>query len=285
MSRRQPIERQLDKKWQHWLLGNLRRGCSTDELKQILAKEGFAEAAIRKAFDELPDLQALAATAAKASINVPNAKRFESPSIELYTAEDFLDASECAELVALVKAALRPSTISTPPAGEPDQLFRTSRTCDLIGNEGAVARLDAKIVRAMGIDPRFAETSQGQCYEVGQEFKLHTDFFKDYELDRYSTPMWGQRTWTFMIYLNEPEGGGETRFEGLDLTVKPKRGMALFWNNLTPSGAGNHFTRHQGMPVTAGTKVIITKWFRTGRPAKPLYTSVRISWTQGPKAA
>ncbi len=279
------MARSLDKKWQHWLLANLQRGCSPAELKQTLAKEGYGEAAIHKAFDELPDLGALAATAAKASINVPNARRFESSSIELYTAEDFLDASECAELVVLVKTTLRPSTISTPPSGEADQLFRTSRTCDLIGGEGAIARLDAKIARAMGIDPRFAETSQGQCYEVGQEFKLHTDFFKDYELDRFSTPLWGQRTWTFMIYLNEPEGGGETRFDDLDLTVKPKQGMALFWNNLTASGAGNHFTRHQGMPVTAGTKVIITKWFRTARTVSPVYTSVRITWTQGAKTA
>src|SRR5258708_28546113 len=197
----EPMARSLDKKWQHWLLANLQRGCSPAELKQTLAKEGYGEAAIHKAFDELPDLGALAATAAKASINVPNARPFEARSIRRYTAEDFLDASECADLVVLVKTTLRPSTISTPPSGEADQLFRTSRTCDLIGGEGAIARLDAKIARAMGIDPRFPETSQGQCYEVGQAVHLHTDFFKEYCLDRVSPPLWGQRTWTFMIYL------------------------------------------------------------------------------------
>ena len=122
--------------------------------------------------------------------------------------------------------------------------------------------LDSRICQSLGVDPAFAEPTQGQCYEVGQEFKPHTDFFKAYELDRFSTPTLGQRTWTFMVYLNEPESGGETRFVELDMSVKPKLGMALLWNNLLPSGQPNYFTCHQGTPVTAGTKVIITKWFR-----------------------
>ena len=83
-----------------------------------------------------------------------------------------------------------------------------------------------------------------------------------------------------MIYLNEPEAGGETRFVDVDLTVKPRLGTALFWNNLLPSGEPNNFTRHQGMPVTAGTKVIITKWFRMAPAAPPVFSSVPVSWTQ-----
>jgi prolyl 4-hydroxylase len=276
------MARSLDKDWQQWLQINLQRGCATAELAQILAREGFGEAAIRSAFDELHvALPAVAVTPpAQSAINVPNAKRLESSSIELYTAEGFLDAAQCAELVELVRVALRPSTISTPPSGESDQYFRTSRTCDLAGSHAAIARLDAKIAGAMGIDPRLAEVSQGQWYEVGQEFKPHTDFFKDYELERYSTPVLGQRTWTFMIYLNEPGGGGATRFADVDLTVEPRLGMAVFWNNLTASGEGNNFTRHQGMPVTAGTKVIITKWFRRPRAANgPVYASLPVAWS------
>jgi prolyl 4-hydroxylase len=277
------MARPLEGDWLQWLQINVQRGCAAAELAQILAKEGFDEAAIRKAFDDLRVAQpeVVLPPLAQSAINVPNAKRFDSRSIELYTAEGFLDSAECAELVGLIQAALRPSTISTPLAGEPDQYFRTSRTCDLVGSEGAIARLDAKIARAMGIDPRLAEVSQGQWYDVGQEFKLHTDFFKDYELERFSTPTWGQRTWTFMIYLNEPGGGGATRFADIDLVVEPRLGMALFWNNLLPTGEGNNFTRHQGMPVTSGKKVIITKWFRKPRAAnRPVYASLPLRWSQ-----
>jgi prolyl 4-hydroxylase len=275
------MARALDREWLGWLRTNVERGCSKQELTQILLKEGFGEAAIKGAFDEvLRRPRGLAPAPAKPSINVPGAKRFESSSIELYTAEGFLDAAECAKLVALIKSTLRPSTISTPPGGEADKRFRTSSTCDLIGNSGAIAGLDSKVCRAMGIDRRLAEPSQGQCYEVGQEFKPHTDFFKVYELETFTTPAWGQRTWTFMIYLNEPEGGGATRFVDIDLTIQPKRGMAVFWNNLLPSGEPNNFTRHQGMPVTAGTKLIITKWFRMAPRERPVFSSAPVAWTQ-----
>ena len=65
-----------------------------------------------------------------------------------------------------------------------------------------------------------------------------------------------------MIYLNDPEGGGETEFPDLGMKVSPKRGRAVVWNNLHASGQGNDATRHQSLPVTGGTKTIITKWFR-----------------------
>ncbi len=275
------MTRRLDNEWLGWLRTNVERGCATQELTQILLKQGFAEAAVRSAFDDVLRRPRGAAPApVKPSLNVPNAKRFESTSIELYTAEGFLDAADCAKLVTLIKSTLRPSTIAAPPSGEADKQFRTSRTCDLVGKNGVIANLDSKVCRAMGIDRGLSEPSQGQCYEVGQEFKAHTDFFKAYELEKFSTPAWGQRTWTFMIYLNEPEGGGATRFVDIDLTIQPKRGMAVYWNNLLPSGQANNFTRHQGMPVTAGTKLIITKWFRMAPGARPVFTSAPVTWTQ-----
>jgi prolyl 4-hydroxylase len=287
--------RQFDADWMGWLQTNVARGCSHEELRAILKREGFREGAIQRAFDEVlrsaPVVPAAPAAAAalaappKATLDIENLERFESGDIELYTAEDFIDPAHCADLIQLIKSALRPSTISAPPAGETDRMFRTSRTCDLVGNDRAIARLDAKLCAALGWDASLVEPSQGQCYEVGQEFKPHTDFFKPYELETYSTETWGQRTWTLMIYLNDVEGGGETRFVDVDLTIKPKRGMAVVWNNLLPSGEGNPKTRHTGMPVTAGTKFVITKWFRMPRNiAGTSFTSARYSWTQAAKA-
>jgi len=255
--------RRLDEEWLRWLQLNVARGCSKEELRNILLSNGFGERSVQEAFERIETGQLPSRLPPyRAELNIPNAIRFPSPEIELYTAEDFLSPVESAELTSLIVANLRQSTISAPPTGEADKAFRTSRTCDLVGGQDAVLALDSKICQSLGVDPAFAEPTQGQCYEVGQEFKEHTDFFKAYELDRFSTPTLGQRTWTFMVYLNEPQSGGETRFVEVDLTVKPKLGMAVLWNNLLPSGNPNYFTRHQGMPVTAGMKVIITKWFR-----------------------
>ena len=125
--------------------------------------------------------------------------------------------------------------------------------------------LNRRICAALNANPGYAEPSQGQYYEVGQEFKAHTDYFETYELERFSSATWGQRSWTFMVYLNEPQAGGETRFVDAGLLFRPKLGQALIWNNLLPDGQPNPHTLHQGVPVTSGAKAIITKWFRQPR--------------------
>jgi prolyl 4-hydroxylase len=191
-------------------------------------------------------------------------ERFPSERIELYTAEGFLQPDECEALIDIIQRQLRPSTVSSQ-AGHGQSAFRTSRTCDLTGGEPEVRALDEKICGAMGIDPALAEPSQGQLYDVTQEFKAHPDYFEPYELERNSTPTLGQRTWTFMIYLNDVASGGETAFVNVGLTIPPKAGTAVLWNNLKPDGTPNYDTLHHGMPVKAGRKAIITKWFRRPR--------------------
>ena len=65
-----------------------------------------------------------------------------------------------------------------------------------------------------------------------------------------------------MIYLNDVEEGGTTYFKYLDINIKPKKGMAVIWNNLNKDGSINPNTEHCGSPVIKGEKYIITKWFR-----------------------
>ena len=73
---------------------------------------------------------------------------------------------------------------------------------------------------------------------LGQEFKAHTDYFEAEQYDKYATAM-GQRTYTFFIYLNDVEEGGETDFESLGLVVRPRQGSAIVWNNLDANGIPN----------------------------------------------
>jgi len=235
------------REWQDWVAQNVQRGCSPSDIFNTLVKEGFAPEVAERALN----------------IRRVALKRFPSDRIDLYTAEGFLAREECEELIDIIKDRLRPSTISHD--GSADASFRTSRTCDLLGGEPVVRTLDERICGAMGIDPGLAEPSQGQYYEVTQEFKAHTDYFEPYELERHSTRTLGQRTWTFMIYLNEVESGGETAFVNVGLSIPPKAGMAVLWNNLKADGTPNYDTLHQGTPVRAGYKAIITKWFRRPR--------------------
>jgi prolyl 4-hydroxylase len=241
----------LDQPWKDWVRLNVQRGCSREELYQILLREGF-------------DRDAAAMELSRHDIRIPNLEPIESLLLELYTAERFLSPQECEGLIGLMQGRLRESTITT--ADEPDQFFRRSKTADLSFIDDALIReVDRKICAALQIDPALAEPTQAQHYDVGDEFKAHTDYFEAYELERFSTPLWGQRTWTFMIYLNEPYTGGETVFPNLDLAIRPRTGLAVIWNSLRADGQPNPHSLHHGTPVKAGWKAIITKWFRAPR--------------------
>jgi len=273
----------LDREWEEWLHISIARGQPLPELKAIMRARGIEEASIAAAVARSP-VTARPPSPRRpppdpiplAALNLPSAVAVGGDKAELYVADEFLTPQECEEITRLIMAQLRPSTTTIPPGTTYDPTFRTSRTCDLDDSVPAVSTLEAKICAACGFDKSLAEKTQGQHYEVGQVFKLHTDFFKPNEIDTYGTLRHGQRTWTFMIYLQEPQGGGETEFPDLGLKVEPRLGRAVFWNNLYAWGEGNYSTQHQSLPVTAGSKTIITKWFRVPKVPKP---------TSGPRPA
>jgi prolyl 4-hydroxylase len=187
-------------------------------------------------------------------------QRVPTQRLEMFIKRDFLSAEECATLIDLIEAERRPSTLANHNG---DDAFRTSETCDLHHDHPAVAALDAKLAEVSGIDPIYGERLQGQRYEVGQEFKPHTDYFEPDHPD-YQTycAVSGQRTWTFMIYLNTVEAGGATRFKVIDKIVQAERGKLLAWNNRITPDRFNPASIHHGMKVRSGVKHVITKWYR-----------------------
>jgi prolyl 4-hydroxylase len=187
-------------------------------------------------------------------------QRVPSPKVDLFVRKGFLEAELCREIMRQIDDNRRPSTVADFNG---DTAFRTSETCDLGDTDPAVADIDRRIHALTGLDLAYGEPMQGQRYAVGQEFKAHTDYFDPQGKDfaQFCTVS-GQRTWTVMIYLNTPDAGGATRFKTIDKIVQPEVGKLLAWNNLRPDGRVNPSTIHHGMKVRAGTKYVITKWFR-----------------------
>ena len=180
--------------------------------------------------------------------------------VQLYIQEHFLSADECRRLCELIDSDLYPSPLYDK---EKYKDARTSQSCNLNSHDEFVAMVDKRITALLGIEKSWGEPLQGQRYDVGQEFKPHSDFFY---IDQ---PYWeeyethgGQRTWTAMIYLNEPEAGGATGFTYLNLNVMPRLGRILVWNNMAADGSPNPWTEHCGQPVGAGIKYVVTKWYR-----------------------
>ena len=187
-------------------------------------------------------------------------RRVPTPKLVLFDRPRFLPADLCAELIALIDQGRRPSSIADPNG---DAYFRTSETCDLSPHQPAVQDLEARLFAFNRIDPAHGEPVQGQRYAVGQEFKPHTDYFEPQGADFTKfCSVSGQRTWTFMIYLNEVEAGGATRFKVINKTVQPQAGKLLCWDNHRPDGSLNPATLHHGMKVRRGVKYVITKWYR-----------------------
>lgn len=187
-------------------------------------------------------------------------QRLPNPKLTLFIKRNFLSADECRAVMERIDINRRPSTLANYNG---DEAFRTSETCDLDSGDAVVGAIDQRIAGFSRLDLAYGEPMQGQRYEVGQEFKAHTDYFEPQSVDyeKY-TSVAGQRTWTVMIYLNDVAAGGATRFKAVDKMVQPEAGKLLAWNNRRPDGSPNPSTIHHAMKVRAGQKYVITKWFR-----------------------
>jgi prolyl 4-hydroxylase len=193
---------------------------------------------------------------------LPGVQRHPSSSLDLFIIRNFAEPQLCAQLIERIDANRRPSTI-VDDLGIAD--FRTSETCDLSGVDPVVHSIEQRIAELLGLPLALAEPLQGQRYAVGQEFKVHTDTFEPGRPEYYQhVGHSGQRTWTAMLYLNEPEAGGATRFKAIGKVIQPEAGKLLVWNNLLTDGRPNPATLHQGMKVRQGLKYILTLWFREG---------------------
>ncbi len=191
---------------------------------------------------------------------VPGIRRAPTTKLDQFILPRFLDADACAALIARIDAAARPSTLADPNG---DTGFRTSSTGDLDHDDPVVAALNQRLHALIGVPLAYGEPLQGQRYDVGQEFKAHTDYFERDGADwAQFCAVSGQRTWTMMIYLNVPDAGGATRFPATGKLHQPEVGKLLAWNNVGADGTPNPATIHAGMKVRRGRKYIITKWLR-----------------------
>ena len=292
------MKKKISKDWQDWIKVNIERGCDLDEIYGILLKEGFNAENIEQYMhyqpktlkkarlnNDLPTskkrpffkrikllykkyktvrnklLEEANLEQNRIDLPIDRSYQLKTTKAEIYSIDNFLNHEENEELISLIKTRLRPSTIASSE-DKADQDYRTSKTCDLGNLDNKLLKdIDRRICNFLGIDQKFSEIIQGQFYEIGEEFKAHTDFFEEDQMQEYGGDR-GQRTYTFMVYLNDVEEGGETEFLNLNHTFKPKKGSAIAWNNLTKDGLVNKNTMHQAHPVIKGNKAVITKWFR-----------------------
>ena len=93
-------------------------------------------------------------------------------------------------------------------------------------------------------------------YEKDQFYRVHHD------QNCMAHSLAGVRLFTFFIYLHSPEGGGETRFPKLNVTVQPRKGSAVLWPNVRDHDVtlSDERTSHEAMPPTGGLKFSANLW-------------------------
>lgn len=143
-----------------------------------------------------------------------------------------------------------------------DTIYR--RAADLL-------RIDEALLRTRSTDEyphmdnsrSLAEALQLVHYSIGQEYTAHHDFgyAKFHEKNQPA------RFATLLLYLNEPEEGGQTQFprwvnaetsEGLN--VEPRRGKAVLFYSQLPDGNMDDFSHHAALPVRVGEKWLMNLW-------------------------
>ncbi len=193
----------------------------------------------------------------------PSVQKVAVDKAQIYYSQNFLNPADCKLLMDIIDTEAVPSTLYK---GTELEGYRTSSSCNFDRDNADIARISQRVADLLGLDVNNGETIQGQRYQTGQQYKQHQDYFHpktSYWADEMAGA--GQRSWTAMVYLNQPVKGGATEFPTLGMSVNPRPGMLLAWNNMKVDGTPNPNTLHIGSPVEMGTKYVFTNWFRERR--------------------
>lgn len=156
--------------------------------------------------------------------------------------------------------------------------YRSSKSAMIPQNDTISQRLSQRMKSILGnVQHAEIEGIQVVKYEPSELFKVHADWF-DVPMNHSDNPSKRFRSYnrqaSIFAYLSDDCIGGETYFPhvsgvsttadkskfsitdtGQGLLVKPKKGNAVFWNNLHANGSGDVRVAHAGLPVESGVKI------------------------------
>ncbi len=192
----------------------------------------------------------------RASLQTQYSPTVLSRSPWVMTFDNFLSEDEAEAVVASAEGHW-----SRSQAGDGVQKVRTSSTawCEhssRCGKQPVIKALRARVEALTGVPEANSEHLQILRYETGQFYKRHHD------QNSPATCAWGPRIYTFFIYLNDVDGGGETSFPVLNISVTPRRGRALLWPSVLDDAPleRDDRTDHEALAVTAGHKYAANYW-------------------------
>jgi prolyl 4-hydroxylase len=189
---------------------------------------------------------------------------FEKPRIVVI--ERFASVDECQWLIGRAASGLTRAKVyrgsSTPQIAQTRTNQEMSFT--IFNADVVLSLIRDRIAAVSGAPVTHFEVAKLLHYSPGEQFALHADFIEPNTPElAHELAARGQRSATFLIYLNDNYQGGATQFPRLDWQYRGGRGDALLFNNIDASGAPDHDTVHAGTPPTSGEKWVLSQWVRT----------------------
>jgi prolyl 4-hydroxylase len=274
----------LDKPWIDWINENIELGCDHDMIMHDMLKSGISKETALFYLNN-PSVRNGDANALENSnliyVQEPSylfqhdntittqdgqqiqvAMRISAPDVVLL--DNFMTHAECDELCELSKSTLTKSTVVDDVTGKNvGHEHRTSLgTFFSLGQYPVVQKVETRIAEITATPVPHGEGIQILNYASGGEYRPHFDYFLDNDGGRVHTAKAGQRIITVIMYLNDVKAGGATVIPGINLSVYPKKGSALYFSYFNSKGQVDPATLHGGSPVIDGEKWIATKWIR-----------------------
>jgi prolyl 4-hydroxylase len=209
----------------------------------------------RRSARELEVIEAMALAPEGDPLLVPTGERLSSsPEITLF--RGLFTPEECRYLAEAAWPMLQPSVVIDTATGR--QVRDPVRTSDGVGftwplENPAVHALNRRIAAASGTAPGQAEPLQVLRYRPGDQYRTHYDAIPGFA---------NQRVLTVIVWLNAGYEGGETHFAAANLKLRGAPGDALLFRNTGAGGRPDPASAHAGLPVTAGEKLLASRWIR-----------------------
>lgn len=184
------------------------------------------------------------------------------PRIEM--ARRFLSADEAEHVIALARDRLGEAGVSLD-SGIGKSSGRTAWNAWIQhDHDSTIQALCQRLAVLAGHPLAHAESLQVVYYAPGGEYRAHFDAYDvSTERGQRYTQRGGQRLCTAILYLNDVEAGGRTRFPRLDLAIRPELGNVLVFDSCESGTRRVHpLALHASEPLEAGEKWIANLWFR-----------------------
>jgi prolyl 4-hydroxylase len=139
----------------------------------------------------------------------------------------------------------------------------TAAVFNMLDTDLVFVLMQRRMAACLQVPLRQFEAATVLHYDEGEEITEHYDFV-DPQVPNYQQEIAqrGDRLVTFLIYLNEDYGAGQTAFPRLGIDHKGKRGGALFFVNARPDLGADTRTLHAGRAPVSGEKWIVSQFVR-----------------------